>query len=70
MKQLALPSVALAVALAAFGTSPAGPASVADADETADAIELACKPRGTSCHTGFECCTQNCQPVNGKDVCK
>lgn len=56
---------ALAVAL-----SVDAPAVVtADNGRGDENIELACKPRGSSCHTSFECCSQNCQTINGKDAC-
>lgn len=42
---------------------PNAPASVDSS------IELACKPRGTTCHTSFECCSQKCLPSNGVDTC-
>jgi hypothetical protein len=67
MKKLAL-SLAGLGALVAFSVD--APASITvRSGEAGDGIELACKPRGTSCHTSFECCSQNCQTVNGKDAC-
>jgi hypothetical protein len=60
----------LLVAMAVIAFSPNAPASVDSADAQVDAsIELACKPRGTSCHTSFECCSQKCLPSNGVDTC-
>lgn len=55
-----------AIGLAFVAFSPSQPAQ-ADSEEAV--VELACKPRGSSCHTSFECCSQNCQTVNGKDAC-
>jgi hypothetical protein len=61
MKKLALPLAGVAALLALSVDAPAHREPVE--------LELACKPRGTTCHTSFECCSQNCQRVNGKDTC-
>jgi hypothetical protein len=63
MKKL-LQLSALGVAFVAF--SPSAPSGMTSEDPS---IDLACKPRGTTCHTSFECCSQKCQPSNGVDVC-
>lgn len=59
----------LHLAAIAFAFVAFSPSSSAQASPEDPAIELACKPRGTSCHTSFECCSQNCQTVNGKEAC-
>lgn len=64
MKKLAVSVAGVAALLALSVDAPAS--TVGHGDE---GIELACKPRGSSCHTSFECCSQNCQTVNGKDAC-
>jgi hypothetical protein len=52
--------VAMALAASpAFATPPSGEAD----------IELACKPVGAPCTNSFQCCSQNCQSVNGKETC-
>ena len=61
MKKLVISSLGLGVALVALGSGPAM--------EDAPGIDLACKPRGTTCRTSFECCSQNCRTVNGVDAC-
>jgi hypothetical protein len=58
-----------AIGLAFVAVSPSAPAADFGGDSEEPRIELACKPRGTTCHTSFECCSQNCQTVNGKDAC-
>jgi hypothetical protein len=63
MKKL-LQVAAIGLAFVAF--SPSSPVRASSEDP---GIDLACKPRGTSCHTSFECCSQNCQTVNGVDAC-
>ena len=55
---------AVAMAIVAFSSG----APVPEASEDSS-IELACKARGTECRTSFECCSQNCQTVNGKGAC-
>lgn len=62
MKKLALSLVALGIALVSLSTT--SPANAED-----EGIELACKPRGSACHNSNECCSQNCQSVNGKETC-
>lgn len=58
-----------AVGLAFVAFSPSSSVATSSEGSEDPGIELACKPRGTSCHTSFECCSQNCQTVNGKDAC-
>lgn len=64
MKKL-LQLAAVGFAFVAF--SPSSSARTGSEDSSVE--PLACKPRGSSCHTSFECCSQNCQAVNGKDTC-
>ena len=65
MKKLALSLASLGALVALSVGAPASSPVV----QTEDGIDLACKPRGSSCHTSFECCSQNCQTVNGKEAC-
>ena len=55
---------AVAMAFVAFSSGAPAPAASEE-----PAIDLACKPRGTTCHTQFECCSQKCLPSNGVDTC-
>jgi hypothetical protein len=55
-----------AIGLAFVAFSPSASETARSEDPS---IELACKPRGSTCHTSFECCSQNCQTVNGVDAC-
>jgi hypothetical protein len=59
----------LALSLAGLGALVALSVDAPASSSAAEGIELACKPRGTDCHTSFECCSQNCQTSNGKDTC-
>jgi hypothetical protein len=69
MKKL-LQACAIGLAFVAFSpSSPVSPAQASSEGSEASRIELACKPRGTACHTSFECCSQNCQTVNGVEAC-
>jgi len=58
-------AVIISVVVASFVTLVAAQsASAGEAPEP-----LACKPVGAKCHNSFECCSQNCQTVNGKETC-
>ena len=57
-----------AIGLAFVAFAPSSPVT-AGSEDLGNGIELACKPRGTTCHTSFECCSQNCQAVNGVEAC-
>ena len=62
MKKLAVSLFALGITFVCLATT-----SPARADD--DGGDLACKPRGSSCHNANECCSQNCQSANGKETC-